>query len=153
MPGGRPTKYKPEYCDLVYKFCLLGATDAEISAFLEVNEDTLNEWKKVYPEFSESIKKGKEIADAEVAEKLYKRATGYSHPEDKIFLHNGEPVIVPTVKHYPPEPLAVAYWLNNRRGRDWRQKQEVEVSGKDGGPLQIVLSKPLNTDVYGAGDS
>ena len=26
---GQPTKYKPEYNDLTYKFCLLGATDAD----------------------------------------------------------------------------------------------------------------------------
>jgi hypothetical protein len=130
MPAGRPSKYKEEYNELVYKLCLLGAKDKEIADILEINEDTLNEWKKAYPELSESIKKGKEIADAEIAKSLYHRAKGYSHKEDKIFYDKDKgPVIVPTIKHYPPEPLAVAYWLNNRRGRDWRQKQEVEVSG------------------------
>jgi hypothetical protein len=130
MPAGRPSKYKEEYNELVYKLCLLGAKDKEIADILEINEDTLNEWKKAYPELSESIKKGKEIADAEIAKSLYHRAKGYSHEEDKIFYDKDKgPVIVPTIKHYPPEPLAVAYWLNNRRGRDWRQKQEIEHSG------------------------
>jgi DNA-binding XRE family transcriptional regulator len=130
MPAGRPTEYRPEYNELVYKLCLLGATDKEIADIIGVTEQTLNNWKERYPELFESIRNGKEIADAEIAKSLYHRAKGYEHPEDKIFYDKDKgPVIVPTIKHYPPEPLAVAYWLNNRRGRDWRQKQEVEVSG------------------------
>jgi hypothetical protein len=130
-PVGRPSKYKPEYCDQVYKLCLLGATDAQISDFIGISESTFNEWKKEYPLLSESIKDGKERADAEIAKSLYHRAKGYEHPEDKIFYDKDKgPIIVNTTKHYPPEPLAIAYWLNNRRGGQWKQKQEVEVSGE-----------------------
>ena len=49
---GRPTSYKPEYDELAYKFCLLGATDAKLAVLLSVNEDTIHEWKKVHPSFS-----------------------------------------------------------------------------------------------------
>jgi hypothetical protein len=42
-------------------------------------EPTLNAWKKAHPEFLKSMNRGKIIADAEVAEKLYHRACGYSH--------------------------------------------------------------------------
>jgi hypothetical protein len=153
MPAGRPSKYKPEYNEQVYKLCLLGATDAEISDFLGIDEATFNRWKKDYPQLCESIKRGKEIADAEVAEKLYQRATGYNHPEDKIFLDKGEPVIVPTIKHYAPDTLAAMYWLNNRNPNRWKQKQEVEHTGKDGGPLVVLIDGGLNPDVYGPGSS
>ena len=129
MPAGRPTKYKPEYKDLAYKICLLkNATDADLAKIFDVEESTIYKWKNDYPEFSEAIKEGKEIADAEVVAALYHRAKGYSHPEDKIFNDNGTPLVVPTTKHYPPDTAAAFIWLKNRAG--WRDKQEVEHSGE-----------------------
>jgi hypothetical protein len=130
--AGAPTLYKKEYCEQTRKLCLLGATDKDLADFFAVNEDTIYEWKKVHPKFSDSIKKGKEVADAEVADSLYQRAKGYSHPEDQIFQFQGEPVIVPTTKHYPPDTAAAFIWLKNRRGKDWREKVEAEVTFPDG---------------------
>lgn len=124
MGAGRPTKYKKEYSELAYKFCLLGATDEQLAGFLDVDVATVNRWKIAHPEFRESIKDGKERADAEIAEALFHRAKGYSHPEDKIFNQNGIPLIVPTVKHYPPDTAAAFIWLKNRAS--WKDKQEVE---------------------------
>ncbi len=124
---GQPTKYKPEYNEQTYRLCLLGATDKQLAGFFEVHEDTINEWKKVHPEFSESLKKGKIQADAEVAEKLFHRAKGYYHPEDKIFCNaDGDVTTVTTIKHYPPDTAAAFIWLKNRAG--WRDKQEREHS-------------------------
>ena len=42
---GRPTDYKPEYCEQATKLCKLGATDAELGDFFEVTEQTINNWK------------------------------------------------------------------------------------------------------------
>jgi hypothetical protein len=127
----RPTIYKKEYCEQAYKLCLLGAIDKELADFFGVQEKTLNNWKHNHPEFLQSIKEGKEIADANVASRLYERAMGYSHPEDKIFNDNGEPMIVPTTKHYPPDPTAAIFWLKNRRKEQWRDKQDMEVNVKE----------------------
>jgi len=130
MAGGRPSKYKPEYEELAYKYCLLGAIDDELAKFFEVDVATINRWKIDYPVFCESLKNGREIADAEVSKKLYHRARGYSHPEDKIFLHEGEPVIVPTIKHYPPDATSMIFWLKNRQRGKWRDKTEHELTGE-----------------------
>jgi len=135
--GGRPTKYDEKYNKQAYKLCLLGATDIDLAKFFEVEERTVNNWKDDYPEFFQSIKNGKEIADAEIASKLYHRASGYSHPEDKIFMHDGEPVIVSTTKHYPPDATSAIFWLKNRQPAKWRDTQNIEVTGPNGGPLQI----------------
>lgn len=135
--GGRPTKYKPEYVELAYKYCLLSATDADLARCFEVDVDTVYKWKLDYPEFSESIKKGKEIADAEVGKRLYERAMGYSHPEEKIFVHNGEVIRAETVKHYPPDATSAIFWLKNRQPAKWRDTQNIEVSGPGGGPLLV----------------
>jgi hypothetical protein len=125
---GRPTKYKPEYAEQVYKLCLLGATDEQIADFLDVDVATVYRWANDISEFCEARKNGKERADANVAEALYHRALGYSHAEEKIFQNNGEVIRADTVKHYPPDTAAAFIWLKNRAG--WRDKQEVEHSGE-----------------------
>ena len=60
---GRKSEYRIEFSDQALKLCLLGATDKELAEFFSVSEQTLNKWKKDYPEFLESLKKGKNIAD------------------------------------------------------------------------------------------
>lgn len=126
---GRPTKYKEEYVEQGYKLCLLGATDKQIADFFEVDERTINRWKKDHEEFCLSLKRGKILADAEIADKLYHRAKGYEHPEDKIFNADGRPLIVPTIKHYPPDTTAAIFWLKNRQPSIWRDKQDIEHKG------------------------
>jgi len=130
MPAGRPTDYKEEYNELAHKLCLLGCTDKRLAELLETSEPTLNKWKRDFPEFLKSIKEGRDIADAEIAHATYHRAKGYSHPEDKIFNDGGEPMIVPTTKHYPPDTQAARLWLMNRHPDKWRDKQETEHTGE-----------------------
>lgn len=122
--GGRPPKYQPEYADQARKLCLLGATDQELGDFFGVAESTINKWKLDHAKFSESIKSGKLAADANVADRLYQRAIGYEHPEEKIFNANGAPLIVPTVKHYPPDTAAAIIWLKNRQRGKWHDRPE-----------------------------
>lgn len=129
MGAGRPTKYKAEYAEQTYKLCLLGATDKEIADFFEVAESTINEWKLEHEEFSESIKKGKLPADAEVASSLYKRATGYKVDTVKVFQFQGEPIIVPVVEEIAPDTGAAMAWLKNRQSSRWRDKHDHEVTG------------------------
>lgn len=140
MAAGRPTKYKPEYCELAYKYCLLGATDVRLAEFFGVDQKTIYSWQAKYPEFLQSIKKGKDQADAEIAASLFHRAKGYSHPEDKIFQGTTEngPVIVPTIKHYPPDTTAGIFWLKNRRAGEWSDKKELHVTQD---PIQSLLDQ------------
>ena len=135
--GGRPTKYDDKFAEQAYKYCLLGADDRRLAELFEVAESTVNNWKNDYPEFLDSIKKGRDIADAEVGKSLYDRAMGYSHTEDKIFVHDGVPVIVPTIKHYPPDATSAIFWLKNRQPAKWRDTQNIEVSGLNGGPITV----------------
>ena len=128
-PGGRPTDYKPEYAQQAYKLCLLGYTDDKLADFFGVCRATVSTWKLKHPEFLDGTSRGKELADANVAEGLYQRAIGYEHPEDKIFNNNGEALVVETIKHYPPDTAAARLWLEARQRTLWKQKQEIEHSG------------------------
>ena len=125
---GRPSQYKPEYDDQVRKLCLLGATDKDLAGFFDVNEDTIHEWKKVYPSFSESIKEGKQNADASVADRLYQRAMGFEHDSEEIKIVGGEIARVPVKKIYPPDTTAAIFWLKNRSKANWRDRIEQDIT-------------------------
>ncbi len=139
MPAGRPTLYREGYAQQAYKLALLGMTDAELATFFETSEQTLNAWKKAHPEFLEAITRGKAAADSDVAEKLYRRALGYSHEAVKIFMPAGatEPVYAPYTEHYPPDTQAASLWLRNRQSAKWRDR--IEHTGSDGGPFQLAI--------------
>lgn len=124
--GGRPAKYQPSFNRQAYKLCLLGATDKDLADFFEVAESSINGWKKDFPRFLESIKKGKTQADATVAETLYKKANGYSRREFETRTVNNRPVKVKIVKYYPPDTTAAIFWLKNRQRDKWRDKQIID---------------------------
>lgn len=136
--AGAPTLYRELYNEQARKLCLLGYTDKELADFFGVCEDTINNWKVEHPQFFVSIQKGKDIADGEVANALYHRALGYSHPEDDIKAINGQIVVTPTTKHYPPDTAAAFIWLKNRRGRNFKDKQIIEHEGN------VTLSNALD---------
>jgi hypothetical protein len=138
MSAGRPTLYNPKMNKQAEKFCKLGATDKELADFFEIAESTLNLWKTEHPKFMESIKRGKEQADAEVAEKLFKRATGYSHPDVDIKVVNEEIVTTRLTKHYPPDTAAAIFWLKNRQKKKWRDKIEQGFTDPDGNEISPI---------------
>jgi hypothetical protein len=102
----------------------LGLTDKEIAQFFSISERTLNEYKKKYPEFLQSLKRGKEISDTKVARALFLRATGYSHPEVNITNYKGKIIKTAIIKHYAPDVTAQIFWLKNRLPAQWRDKIE-----------------------------
>lgn len=137
---GRPTEYQPEYAVQAEKLCLLGATDSEIAEFFNVSVRTIHRWKLEHEEFCHSIKSGKEKADERVERSLYQKATGYDYTEEqaikiKVEQHKEEVEVVQVNKHAPADTTAAIFWLKNRRKDQWRDKQEHELTGKDGVPL------------------
>lgn len=57
MPAGRPTKYKPAYCDLLLEHMRSGLSYTTFADVIDVNPDTLYQWEKDYPDFSETKKR------------------------------------------------------------------------------------------------
>lgn len=141
MAGGRPTLYDPAYAEQAKKVAELGATDAEIASFFEVDVRTIYRWKHDYPEFCQALKVGKNVADDRVERSLYQKAIGYEQEEVKIFMPAGKdsPVYAPFVAKVAPDTTAAIFWLKNRRKEKWRDKQEVEHTGEGGGPVAFVI--------------
>ena len=145
-PVGRPTDYKPEFADQAYKLCLLGATDGELGDFFGVTEQTINNWKQSFPEFFESITRGKLVADAEVAQALFKRATGYDATRVVTATFEGAISDEREVKEYVgPDTNAASLWLRNRQPTKWRDKQQVEVSVDDSTVNRILAARKRAT--------
>ena len=134
--GGRPSKKKTIELDLMCILAEQGHTDKEMAYVLGICEATLNNYKKD-KRFLESLKKGKEVADKKVVRSLFERATGYEHPEDKIFCSDGVVTTVPTTKHYPPDTTACIFWLKNRKSDEWKDKHDHNLNGT----LKIVIDK------------
>lgn len=63
-PVGRPSPYDPKFCEIVIKKMKLGAAIKELPYYLDVCIDTINEWRKVHPEFSAAIKIGEGYSEA-----------------------------------------------------------------------------------------
>ena len=120
------SKYDQRFNRLARKFCLMGATDEDLAELFEVSVATIHNWKLQHPKFLDAIKRGKAIADANMAYKLYHRGIGYSHPETKVFCNNGEIITAEVMKHYPPDTKASLAWLYNRQPDKWRNKVDVQ---------------------------
>lgn len=142
-------KYLPGFDRQAHLLCRLGATDAELAEFFRVSERTINNWKRMYVTFFQSIKSGKMWADAEAADGLFRRATGFRYTEVKtkkvrpMAADNGDGGIVAagdddllvvevvtTEKEALPDTSAAFIWLKNRRPKDWRDKIEIENTAK-----------------------
>lgn len=142
---GRPSSYREEFPALAFNYCLLGATDSDLANFFDVQESTINNWKKDHPDFLESIKKGKERADAVIAASLYNRAKGavinqqqafkvkeitYNEDGKKCEIESIE--IINLQQEQAPDTTAAIFWLKNRKPERWRDKAETIHSGEIG---------------------
>lgn len=114
-----------------------GLIDEQIAKNMGIAPPTLYEWKKKYPEITEALKKGKEVVDIEVENALFKRAIGYTYEEVTKELvkdrETGEKSLEITKvvkKEVLPDVTAQIFWLKNRKTAEWRDKTDIEHSGK-----------------------
>lgn len=103
----------PENKTRIRGWCLDGLIDKQIYKNIGISRTTFYKWKSENSEFADLLKRGKEIADREVENALFKSATGFIGPDDK---------------YYPPNTTAQIFWLKNRKKDDWKDKREQDVS-------------------------
>lgn len=135
-PGGRPTDYDPDYARQAEVLCERGMTDEDLAEVFNVTRRTVANWKLRHPEFGEACKLGKDAFDDRVELALAERAIGYTYDSEKVLVVNGVIERVPIKEHVPPDTAAIRYWLNNRRSDQWKDRQALEHTGKDGGPIE-----------------
>lgn len=131
----RPSKYETHVRDklpAVQGWARNGLTNEQIAKNLGISIDRLYVYKNEHKEFTEALKKGREVVDFEVENALLKRALGYDYEEVKVEKSDKDGVkVIKTVKHIPPDVGAAAFWLKNRKPTDWRDKREIgaEIDG------------------------
>ncbi len=138
MAKGKYEKWlEPDGLQLLGAWARDGLTDEQIAKNMGICRDTLIQWKKRFPDISDTLKRGKEVVDVEVENALLKRALGYSTTEvtreRALNPETGKVELVVTkavTKEVPPDTTAQIFWLKNRRPDLWRDKQNVELSGE-----------------------
>ncbi len=124
-----------------------GLIDKEIAHNIGIGYSTLREWKNVYPEIGEALRKGKEVVDRIVENALYKSAIGFMQKIKK-------PVRIKEVEYDPktgkkiresekwvqveeeiyiaPQVTAQIFWLKNRKPDQWREKNDLTLTPSNG---------------------
>jgi len=137
--GGRPSVFQDAYVAQAFKLGLAGFTSLQVADFFGVTEKTIYNWQHEHPEFLQSLKKGKDDADADVARSLYERAMGFEHNAVKIFCDkDGTITEAPYVERYPPDTTAAIFWLKNRQPANWRDRKELDVTSKGASLAELL---------------
>lgn len=125
----RRRKYEPDITpELAEQYARDGLINKEIADKLGISTSTLYNWQKKYVEFSEALKKGKQVVDAKVEKALLKRALGYDYEEIKVTVNeSGQKKVEKTKKQVRPDTTAQIFWLKNRLPDKWRDKRNVEI--------------------------
>lgn len=123
------------YLDHVRIWIAKGATQKEVAEKLHISRDSLNQYARKYPDFSDAIASPRGFADDQVEAALFKRATGYDYEEVtrwQTIGPGGQLIWLErrSQKHLPPDPGAAEFWLTNRRRAEWRRQPEVKQEEK-----------------------
>ena len=97
-----------------------GLTNEQIASNMDIVVSTLWEWRKKSPKISNALKIGKDEADIQVENALYKAAL-------------------------EGNTTAMIFWLKNRRSKHWRDKIQQEITTESAVKLVIdnnELSEP-----------
>lgn len=154
MAKGKYEKWlEPDNLTRLQAWAREGLTDEQIAKNMGIAAQTLYDWKKKFPEISESLKESKEVVDAMVENALLKRALGYEYDEiteeprfDKKTGKMEMTVTKKVRKKVLPDTTAQIFWLKNRKPDLWRDKPEptqdqalqvaVEILGDIGGAIK-----------------
>ncbi len=128
----------PDGLTLLKGWARAGLTDEDIAANMKIAPTTLYAWKKKFPKISKALNSHKAIADFRVENALYQKAVGMT-VRDTVVIMTKDPetgkitkTVKTTKRQIPPDTTAAIFWLKNRKPKDWRDKQEVELSGEIG---------------------
>lgn len=111
-----------------------GLSDEQIADNMGISVRTLYRWKNEYCQLCHALKKGKDAADREIENALFKRAKGYDYKEVREETKDGKVVKrIVTTKHIPGDTTAQIFWLKNRKPEHWGggngfSDEETEVS-------------------------
>lgn len=145
---GRKSGFNEKVGETILRLIKEGKTEAEIAEVIGVCTRTLSNWKGKNPELLHAVRESKLVADELVEASLFRRAVGYSHPEEKLFAHEGKVLSKETVtKHYPPDTQAAMFWLRNRQPERWKEKTEGDVNVNNNFHVEKLTDEQLDARI------
>ncbi len=133
MAGGRPTIYKPEFCDLLIDHMEKGFSYESFAGLIGVSKQTIYDWEKANQEFLDSKKIGVEKS------RLFWETQGIEGIYTTEIFEQDENGSRSTKK-----ALNSSVWIFNMKNRfkdEWRDKQEAELSGNVTG---VLMPNPVS---------
>lgn len=104
-----------------------GLSNEQIAYNMNVGIRTLYKWQKQNMQFKQALKVGKDTADRQVENALFKSALGYEYKEE-VVTNDGR--VVTVTKHQKANTTAQIFWLKNRKPEQWRDKREFTHDGE-----------------------
>lgn len=131
MPAGRPSKFDLAFCEQLINHMESGLSFESFAANIDVDRDTLYEWVKVHPEFSDAKKIG--TAKAQLFWEQHGIDGLYTETE---YNDKGKPIST--------RAMNAAVWCFNMKNRfGWRDKQEL--TGDPEKPLEHNVNVDLSS--------
>lgn len=112
---GRPTNYKPEYCEMVVEHMSQGKSLASFAASIGTHRQVLYEWQSANREFHDACKHAQEMSLQWFEDFAQKATTG------RLF----DPEYEGKFDKYNPNMLQ---FLMSRRFRDYNQQQQQTIA-------------------------
>jgi len=134
----RPSKFETHVVSRfseIREWCQEGLTNEQMCEKLGIHPASWYEYANKYPIFSELITWGKSVTNTRVENSLLKAAMGYEYQEIKTVVEedkNGKKRtrIEKVMRHMPPNPTAMVFWLKNRAPNEWNDRREIIIDTK-----------------------
>lgn len=98
-PGGRPTDYRPEYCDLVIETMAEGLSLTAFAGRIRVARETVYAWIEAHREFSDAVSRARPTRDLWWELKLQRSRKGAETTASMFALKNCAPDEWRDLKH------------------------------------------------------
>ena len=142
--GGRKGKYHDWITDdsltKLEAWARDGLTDEQVAKNIGINRTTLYDWKNRFPDIDNALKRGKEVVDIEVENKLLQKAMGFEYEETETWVEEVDGVQKKRIKKIKkmalPDTTAQIFWLKNRKPAEWRDKQHIEQNNRN---IEIII--------------
>ena len=89
--SGRPTLYRPEYCQRAIDFMAQGYSVTALAGHLGMSKDAIYDWINHYPDFCHAINKGRAARVAALEKKLLSTSQGVGVTAAIFALKNADP--------------------------------------------------------------
>jgi hypothetical protein len=155
-PMGRPTTYKPEYCQMLIEHMKKGFSFKSFAADVDCHYDTLYAWKEAHPDFSEAKKIGeaKSLKHWEQIGQMMVLGQLKTIKSERPMLNaNGEPVLDPNTgqvlmeRDYDQSKTSTGvYAMSMRNMHNWHDNRTIAISGDGAGApikVQAVERRPI----------